>query len=486
MLYNKNMKKIDIFSSKFIWTTTIILLFIFTIIYESQALTRLSSANYGSDGGDYLSAVLTHGIPHPTGYPLYLLLSDVIQALPVNNPIWRQSQLSIFPALLCVLLIIKIIWASQSENSSKKFNIYSGWVGGLLLCLSPLFWSQAIIVEVYALNVLFLVLWIYWLWLVEKYRKQGFSPDALRRIILLAGINGLGLGNHTTILLIYPVLFITLWLSFRSSMPIKSIAYCILGMFSGVILYSILPIRSIQNPPINWGAPDNIDGLFWVISGGDYRSNVFGILPGEYPNRIASFFKYLIDNFSVILIPVGIAGVMNHRIPKLFRLVTIYIFIVYAVFAIGYKTNDSLAYVIPSMIVFVLWISWGIPILAEYNWNRKPIGRAFLAIAIIIFIIKASMIYPVYKNPEPDLTNYAEEQLKKAEKGSVILTRNDGETFALWYYHFGLGYRKDIKVISLGLLQYDWYQDQLLHTYQDFDSEKLQEIIIRNGIQINN
>ena len=38
------------------------------------AAPGLTWAHFGADGGDLLAAAAVHGIPHPPGYPLYLLL----------------------------------------------------------------------------------------------------------------------------------------------------------------------------------------------------------------------------------------------------------------------------------------------------------------------------------------------------------------------------------------------------------------------------
>ena len=106
-----------------------IVVFLITFIcYELMAPTRLSSANFGSDGGDYLTAVLTGGVPHPTGYPLYLVLSQIVQMLPLSSPVWKQAQISILSGALCSAgvsyLLLKI------TNSTK----YKGRMLFALIC----------------------------------------------------------------------------------------------------------------------------------------------------------------------------------------------------------------------------------------------------------------------------------------------------------------------------------------------------------------
>jgi hypothetical protein len=54
-------------------------------IYSSTLAPGLTWANSGSDGGDLIAAAATGGVPHPTGYPLYLLLARLFQILPVGS-----------------------------------------------------------------------------------------------------------------------------------------------------------------------------------------------------------------------------------------------------------------------------------------------------------------------------------------------------------------------------------------------------------------
>jgi hypothetical protein len=67
-----------------------------------------------------------------------------------------------------------------------------------------------------------------------------------------------------------------------------------------------------------------------------------------------------------------------------------------------------------------------------------------------------------------DLAHYAETTLNNSEQGAIIFPDTDGETFALWYYQYGLKIRPDVMIISKGLLQYPWYREQLKMIYPGF------------------
>jgi hypothetical protein len=69
----------------------------------------------------------------------------------------------------------------------------------LALAFSSVFWSQAVIAEVYALNALFAALLLYGVLRLQPANEQWLVPG-------LSGLLGLSLGNHPSILLLLPLL----------------------------------------------------------------------------------------------------------------------------------------------------------------------------------------------------------------------------------------------------------------------------------------
>ena len=47
------------------------------------------------------------------------------------------------------------------------------------------------------------------------------------------------------------------------------------------------------------------------------------------------------------------------------------------------------------------------------------------------------------------------------DKGAIIFTIGDNDTFALWYAQDIEGYRTDVRTINSSLLGIDWYIDQM-------------------------
>ena len=108
------------------------------------------------------------GIAHPTGYPLYTLLGKLFTFIPAGGDVaYRVNLLSAFfgaaTVALLYLLIVRLSSGSMEKNQSSTLPFFpsslsahlGGIIGALLFAISPVFWQQATIAEVYTLNAFF-------------------------------------------------------------------------------------------------------------------------------------------------------------------------------------------------------------------------------------------------------------------------------------------------------------------------------------------
>jgi hypothetical protein len=433
------------------------------ILYLSVAQTRLSYANFGGDGGDFLAAILTRGIPHPTGYPTYTLVGILFQFIPLSTPVFRGALESAIPAALAAGLLTG--WVGYVTAAKSAPPLIGAVMAGSAWGVAPLLYSQAVIVEVHGLQSLIIVLALWWitlnLWVDRAHNKKW--------VLLLSFLVGLGIGNHVTIALMAPVALIVLINLTRHSASWKFILAEILLVMAGMLVYIYLPLRAQTYPAINWGNPQTWAGFWWVVSGNPYRGLLFSTQTPVLWERLGSIATVLLDQFGALGLVAGAIGVIHFSIPsRWLRWILLWIFTAYIVFAIGYESQDSVGYLLPAIMVFSIWIGLSIPAVWQLNLKRVPIGiilSGILVLSIYVRVPATRMRVDTRSQDQP--AKYAEQLLSDAPLNAIVNTTTDQDTFPVWYYHFGLKTRPDLRVVVLPLTQFVWYQETLVHTYPD-------------------
>lgn len=445
--------------------------FILMGLYLSIAPTELTSANYGADGGDFLAAILTNGIPHPTGYPTYILLGQLFQQIPLGTPYFRGALLSMVPmAFACGLLAL---WIGFLFPYSPRITPFVILITGLGAGTAPLLFSQAVIVEVHGLQALFLMCAIWWatlLWLPERNGKQKVLG------YLLALVYGVGLGNHLILLLMSPALLFAGIHSFRLGMPRKLLGGQIILVLVGLLVYLYLPFSARSYPPINWGNPQTWEGFRWLISGQSYQNLLLHVDTTLFIQRVSAWSRLLIDQFGVIGLLLGLVGITQASLKKpAFLFLELWVFAAYSLFAIFYQTQDSVVYMIPAYMIFATWVAYSIYFFVSVGRKWQSAGLV-LGIFLLLYLVVRIPVTRTQIDPRQNVqpATYAETILNASPPGALILTKSDGDTFPLWYYHFGLKRRPDIRVVVLPLTQFSWYLETLQHIYPDliYPSEK--------------
>ena len=424
-----------------------------------------TAANNGADGGDLLSAILTGGIPHPTGYPTYLLFGKLFQLIPYGTPYYKGALLSLLFSSLAAGLLSYFFCLAHNDEGKTTASKIATFAAGVALGTTPLFWSQGVIVEVYGLQSFFMVCIIIWLLLIMRGQVSGRIDTVLT---ILSLIIGLSIGNHVMIVLMTPmVIFAYISAHKKGANPRKLLKYTGLIAAVAILVYAILPLRARQYPPINWGNPQTFESFIWLISGKLYHGLAFGLPPADIIQRIGYYAKFLLEQFGILGLFIGILGtVKTAAAPSRMKWVYFWTFFIYSIFSIGYLTNDSIVYLIPALMVFSIWIGTGIKELWNNLEGNPILGKAVVCLFFLLLLFRLPDIRDKV-DPREDNTArlFVEQCFNTLPQNAIILTNSDADTFPLWYYHFGLGQRLDIRVIVEGLVSFEWYRETIAHTY---------------------
>ena len=432
-------------------------------LYLSIASSWLTNANYGSDGGDLLSATLTAGIPHPTGYPTYVLLGRVFQWIPFNTPVFRATLESLVPTALAAGLLAA--WLGYILGSGSISTVVASALAGIAWGIAPLVFSQAVIVEVHGLQSLVVVLVLWWLTLNLDTSKRVNK----KWLLALSFLFGLGFGNHLTLLFFVPAALLALIELLRHTRTWRFMLLEIGLVLAGLLVYLYLPLRAQAFPAINWGNPQTWPGFLWEVTANPYRAFLFGASPSTLVDRLRSTSSIFLDQFGALGLLAGVIGVIQYSFRiKWLRWILVYVFIVFIAFAIIYSSNDSAGYLVPALMVFAVWIGLAVPSLWGVTWRRFPMGAALVALLAIGILIRIpGTRLRIDPRPQNQPARYAEQFLDEAPANAIVYTTTDQDSFPLWYYHFGLHTRSDLRIIVLPLTRFPWYQQTLVHVYPD-------------------
>jgi len=434
-------------------------------VYLATLAPTLTWAHDGADGGDLIAATWVLGVPHPPGYPTYVLLGRLFLLWPLGDPAYRLNLMSAVAAAGTVTLVYLIAIEITAANWRDHALAATAASATLTFAFSPLFWSQAVIAEVYALNALFAALVIYLLLRWQRGAGWGLPLAALAL--------GLGLGNHLTLAFVGLIAVAGIGYSWARSHT-RSLdsrpAWVVACFLAGLTVYLYLPWRAAQAPPVNWGDPRTLDRLWWVVSGALYRGYLFTVPLEHLPARLAATASLYIQQFGPWGAAISLFGLWwlwgQRRALAGASLIGMAL---YTIYAMGYNTPTSYVYLIPAFLAAAVWLAAGLQALAHRWPGLWPLALLLPALALILNVAGADL------HADYAARDYAQAVWAAVEPQAIIVTGADEHTFTLWYAQLVAGQRPDVVIVDRDLLAYDWYRAGLARRYPDLNVRDAQD-----------
>ncbi|MCU0433690.1 MAG: DUF2723 domain-containing protein [Bacteroidia bacterium] len=129
-----------------------------------------------------------------------------------------------------------------------------------------------------------------------------------------------------------------------------------------------------------------------------------------------------------------------------------------------------------SFFAFALWIGLGVYAIYEmFSSAAKIKGIAGAGLATVIgagipFIMAKQGWDDHDRSHRYTARDFAKNYLSTCAKNAILFTNGDNDTFPLWYCQEVEGYRTDVRVLNLSLLNTDWYIDQARRKAYDSDA----------------
>ncbi len=339
------------------WMGPLLVLVVLLPVY----LLTMSHAVGAADTFEFQVVAPQLGIAHPTGYPLYLLLGKAFSLLPVDTVAWRLNLASVVYASLAACVVY---WTALRLLRQPL----AALLGALALGLSPVFWGQAIVAEVYTLHALVVAVA---LWLIVRLVERP-APDATtsrRLLIALAAVIGLGLTNHlTTVFLIPPavVAVVLLLIDQRRTDPDgsswpwppgKTVLWLAVAFLVPLLIYAYLPIRwqAVNDEPM--GLARFID---WVVGGRFQGALQWGGWLRD-PARLQIVGRLLLDNWGWVYLATALFG-FGYLLRRAWRtaLMLALTFLGFTFYALNYYVPDLAVFLIPSHVAVALLVAAGL------------------------------------------------------------------------------------------------------------------------------
>ncbi len=459
-------------------------------VYAAGACSTI----YVGDSGELVTAAATLGIPHPSGYPLYVLLGKLwITSMPMASAAHAMSLFSAaFAGLACGLLYLAV--------RRQGLPLPPALFAALTLAFSPSFWSQANVQRVYSLNAFFVV--AVCACALEWHRSAGVPPEAGQRNVppeagqrkavgwmaLAAFAAGLGAANHTVMGVVGLAVGLFAVISEpRFLLRPRHLAACIGAGVAGLLPYAYLPLRSRQDPRLDWGDPETLDGFLDVVLRRDFWHRAWAESPGDYLLIAGDYLRGLGEELlwagAVLALAAAVWGWKRSpgggqtkqrpegrptgRLPVLLPLLVMAANL-WAVGIHGSRSDIFIwhRYYIPSYVMAALLAAWGLQLAFE-RWGR----RALIALALPA----ALLVLGWARFDRSDFRvadDFSRQLLSTLPPGAHLAASDDNILFVLIYLHLVEGLRPDVDLIMQGVgdadlpqLRFDPDDDPLFFTH---------------------
>ncbi|MEW6203483.1 MAG: DUF2723 domain-containing protein [bacterium] len=423
----------------------------FLVAFALYLYTSLPVIGWG-DGADFVLTSHFLGVPHPTGYPLFILLGKIVSFIPIGDVAFRIALLSSLCSAASVAVLFLLVEKWSGNTSAALY-------AAAVMMFSTFLWGNSIMVEAYALNIfLFLVLALVFL-----------HTGDIRSVLFFFFISALALGNHGTI--VFPMVVFGLFalaVVWRSGQLGRLLLTAGFVAFAAITLYAALPLLSARTNIFDWNQPENIKALTNLISGHD-----FWVL-GEYKTmemreNVINLLKSISHQTTPLaLIPLFFAMfyLLKKSLSKTLALSVVMIFCL--AFTIVYPTKEKESFSMVSFVILVFFCGAGLGIMLNLTKRWKPL-RIFSAGAVFILLIGHiySLVAANGKYLEYRLDagggEYSDLIFNSAPRDALIFIDHiaDDAIIPPLYFQFTGNQRRDTFIFHRLYLAFPWYLDAM-------------------------
>ncbi len=426
------------------------------IVAILSLLTSLPGVGF-IDSGEMAAAAATLGVPHPTGYPILMILGRVF-ALPfAENPATGLNLLNAllaggsgsFLLLLFARFLRPIPSTSKDARDQTMRAVYIPAAVALLIATSTIWWSVGTGFEAYALHAFFLTA-LSWAFLrfTDEIEERGDASS--RTGLLFALLLGLSFSNHLTTAILAPAFLI----HYGVVAGVNGTSVILLGLLP----YLYLPIRAAADPLLNWGRPSTLGRLLEHVTGGQYQGLMFDFSVAS--DQLGWFFNRLSIDFFWIGLLLVVPGVIILFKENQRRLNFVSILLLTTLLFSGtYAIREIEPFFLTALMALGFFLATGLA------WAEGK-GKRMLLIPLLILLPLRSIVahYGEVDRSDQDIAHhFAEDLLNGLPEKTILFTgRWDYVISPTLYAQHVDGVRTDVTVANVNMLHDRVYLSQLV------------------------
>lgn len=329
--------------------------------------------NYG-DSIKWQYLHLANGLPHGTGYPQFLVLTEIFSRVVffLEGP----ERITFISALFGAL--------SMSVFYSLVFLLTKDKVGSLISAffvgLSYTFWAQATEAEVYTLNIFYL-LSVFYLFIKFYQTKES------KYYLLGCAVYALSFGNHLSMITILPaVAFIVLITDYKVVFVPKHLLLVALFLVIGALQYGFILNRafSVNHPYMEISPNPSMTEFLGYITG-NHKSQMFVFSYEEIIfDRFPVLLHFLNENFTVLGLVFAAAGFFYYFYIRKSYVILSFISLAMlgqVVFNISYNVGDLLVFFIPVYVIIGIFAG------LLFSASKDVLPKAILSLLTVYLIV---------------------------------------------------------------------------------------------------
>jgi hypothetical protein len=296
-----------------------------------------------------------------------------------------------------------------------------------------------------------------------KAMKHGGMSN---HILIWGFLIGLSFTNHGTTILLAPAMiagYFSDWKTGRfdfSSQKFRGLLPLIPLFLGALLVWLYLPIRSAQNPIINWGEVHrNWDAFSYHAFGKQYQVWMFN--EGTAKENFPKYLSALIGMTSwIMLLPILYGVRIAWKSNRSILLFSFMLIIGNLIYALNYGIHDIETYFISGFIGTFIFGAFGL-----YGLLQKK-ERYYYALLLLPILNLGINYVENDKHEDRSVSSYISLMIDPLPKNSVIISAQwDYLCSGFLYKQIVEGYRPDIIMVEKELLRRTWYPSQVKNQY---------------------